>query len=552
MRFHWSWYPTIAFLFLSPACGAAGDLHIRYAEPISLQAGTNFPTSLPQSLEPDGRLSFQAYGRQFDLALESNARLARELAVRPGAPAAYRLLRGHIEGLPGSWVRLTRIGAELHGAIWDGNELYTIEPARVVNRFAVNRLAVDGAAPVVYRLSDTDASSMPLSCGATAPDGRRSALSAYQSLVGELEADPMFLGTGSGGELDIAVIADYEFYNTHNGNTEAELLARMNIVDGIFSSQLGVNVVVTQLRVFSTPSEPFTTDTGSDLLDEVARYRSNSPTLRTAGLAHLITGRDIADNMAGIAYVGTVCDSAHGVGISEGRYDLTTTALIAAHEIGHNFGATHDGEAGSPCQSTATIYLMAARINGNNTFSQCSLEHMWPMVARASCLALARVADASVADTPAMIKGTTGAVLELPVEVSSVGSAQLQDVMVAISLPAPVAVDVATVPGGSCATGAGGATCELGPIEVGGSRRVSVGIRTPSVGTFASIVSVSTPNDANAANDQRVVSLVVKSTSSSTATGDSNGNAGGGGGAIELGLLLALGAALRRCSRGRS
>ena len=545
MRFHW--FSSIALLLLLPACGAAGDLHIRYAEPISLQAGT----TSSQSLASGGRLSFQAYGRQFDLALESNARLVHVRGAEQRSSPAYELLRGRVEGLPGSWVRLTRIGAELHGAIWDGSELYTVEPARIVNRFAVNRLAVDGSAPVVYRLSDTDAASSPMSCGATVSDGRRSALSAYQSLLGELEADPTLTTTKAGGELSIAVIADYEFYDTHRTNTEAELLARMNIVDGIFSGQLGVSIVVTQLRIFTTSSEPFTTDTGSDLLDEVAHYRSSSPTLRTAGVAHLITGRDIAGNMAGIAYVGTVCETARGVGISEGRYDLTTNALIAAHEIGHNFGATHDGEAGSPCESTAPAYLMAAQINGSNTFSQCSLEHMRPTVARASCITLASVADASIADTPAVIEGTAGTAVNLPVEVSSVGSAQLNNVVVSISLPAPVAVDAVTVPGGSCATGAGGATCELGTIEVGGWRRVNVEVRALSAGTYASTVSVSTPNDTNAANDQRVISLVVDPPSPAGASGggSSSGGGTGGGGAAEVGLLLALCVALRRQAR---
>jgi hypothetical protein len=123
--------------------------------------------------------------------------------------------------------------------------------------------------------------------------------------------------------------------------------------------------------------------------------------------------------------------------------------------------------------------------------------------------------------------------------------------VVSISLPAPVAVDAVTVPGGSCATGAGGATCELGTIEVGGWRRVNVEVRAPSAGTYASTVSVSTPNDTNAANDQRVISLVVDPPSPAGASGggSSSGGGTGGGGAAEVGLLLALCVALRRQAR---
>ncbi|HKE42990.1 MAG TPA: M12 family metallo-peptidase [Steroidobacteraceae bacterium] len=539
-------------LLLSAAAGA-GDLHIRYAEPIELQAPTTPHASSLQAQIASGRLSFLAYGRQFDLALEPNSRLLGTQALARRAAAAanqsapnFQLLRGRIEGLPGSWVRLTRIGEELHGAIWDGNELYTIEPARIVNRFATDRLAVASSAPVVYRLSDSDAGSSPMSCGVEVTDQRRSALTAYHALVDELGTDATQSVT-AGSELEIAVIADYEFYVAHPANTEAELLARMNIVDGIFSGQLGIDIVVSQVKVFTTASEPFNTNKGSDLLDEVGRYRNSTPELRAAGLAHLITGRDIADNMAGIAYVGTVCDAAHGVAVSEGRYDLTTTALISAHEIGHNFGASHDAEAGSPCQGTAPTYLMAAQINGSKIFSQCSLEHMRPIAARSSCIVSTKFADASIQDTPDTIEGTAGTEVMLPVEVSSIGSAQLNDVQVSISLQAPVAVESVAVPGGNCATGAGGVTCQLGTIEARGTRRLSVALRSTSPGTFEGTVKVSTPNDTNSANDMRVISLVMNQQSSPAPAGPMvSGGSGGGGGATGVGLLIALSVALRR------
>ena len=543
MRFHW--FSSIALVPLlltsSPQAGAS-DLHIRYAEPISFQSNSASRPSI-RDLTATGRLSFQAYGRQFDLNLESNARLLGVAATQQqGYAASYQLLRGKVQGLQGSWVRITRIGEELHGAIWDGHDLYTIAPARIVNRFAVDRLAVGGSAPVVYRLSDTDSDTNPLSCGVNAPDENTVALSAYQSLLGELEADTQIAQSSAGAQLDVAVIGDYEFYSTHPQNTEAELLARMNVVDGIFSDQVGVSIRVSQVKIFTTPAEPFTTSTGADLLEQLGRYRAETPVLRTPGLVHLVTGRDIVGSMAGIAYVGTVCDASHGVGISEGQYDLTMGALIAAHEIGHNFGASHDAEAGSPCQSTPATFLMAAQINGSNTFSQCSLERMRPSVLGASCITRTRLVDASLESTPTTIEGTAGAAVSLSVEVDAVGSAPLQDVLVSISLQAPVAVESAIVPGGSCATGAGGATCELSIIEAGGSRRINVMLRSSSPGTFSSTVSVSTPNDVNATNDQRVISLIVNPAAAApTAAAGS-----GGGGATEIALMLTLFGVLRR------
>jgi hypothetical protein len=547
MRSHWlSSIAFASFLLLAGAQVDAADPHIRYAEPISLQYDSASPASV-RSLVASGRLSFQAYGRQFELELEPNERLlGKPVSGDPRASGAYQLLRGKLRGLSASWVRLTRIGEELEGAIWDGTDLYTIAPARVVNRFAVDRLRVEGSTPVVYRLSDVDADAYPMSCGVSGADEKALALPAYRSLVGELTASET-TASDTGAQLDIAVIGDYEFYTTHPVNTEAEMLARINIVDGIYSDQVGVSIHVSQVKVFTTPNEPFTTDTGADLLEQVARYRSSTPTLRAAGLAHLITGRDIAGNMAGIAYVGTVCDGSHGVGISEGRYDLTMSALIAAHEIGHNFGASHDGEPGSPCQSTPTTFLMAAQINGSNTFSECSLARIRPSVS-ASCIARAQVVDASIENTPAEVEGTAGVAVIVPVEVSAVGSAPMNDVRLFISLQAPVLIESATVPGGNCAAGAGGATCDMGTIQAGGSRRVSVFLRSAEAGTFSSTVSVSTPGDVNTANDQRVVSLIVHPSSAPTGASDWRG----GGGAAGVALLFILSAVLRRRSNALS
>ena len=544
MRFHWVSLIALVSLLASGPQAGAGDLRIRYAEPLNLQSSSAARPSI-RALTATGRLSFQAYGRQFDLDLEPNARLGGVTAAQQQDYAAsFQLLRGTVQGLTGSWVRITRIGEELHGAIWDGRDLYSIAPARIVNRFAVDRLAVGGSAPVIYRLSDTDSDTSPMSCGVNAPAEKTVALSAYQSLVGELQHTQITSG-GAGAQLDIAVIGDYEFFSTHPQNTEAELLARMNVVDGIFSGQLGVSIHVAQVKIFTTPAEPFSSDTGADLLEQVGRYRADTPALRTPGLVHLVTGRDIAGNMAGIAYIGTVCDVSHGVGVSEGQYDLTMSALIAAHEIGHNFGASHDAEAGSPCQSTPSTFLMAAQINGSNTFSQCSLGRMLPSVSGASCITRVPVVDASIENTPTTIEGTAGTAVSLPIQVNAIGSAQMNDVLVSISLQAPVAVDSATVPGGSCATGAGGVACELGTIEAGGWRRVNVMLRSPSPGTFSGTVSVSTPNDVNATNDQRVISLIVNP-ASAVPTTTTGGGGSGGGGATEIGLLLTLAAVLRR------
>ncbi len=105
---------ALYFLAFVAISAGAQTPAIRFAEPVRL------------SLK-DSTTQFDAYGRRFSLTLEDNERVLQKL---PSADRAtlqgYRLLRGSLEGAPGSWVRLTETPRGLEGAIWDGHEFYAV------------------------------------------------------------------------------------------------------------------------------------------------------------------------------------------------------------------------------------------------------------------------------------------------------------------------------------------------------------------------------------------------------------------------------------------
>ncbi len=103
----------------------------------------------------------------------------------------YRLLRGALDGQPGSWVRLTESKAGVEGAIWDGHDLYAVTTyARIADQLTTP-LAASPDQTVIYKLSDMR-DALPQDFCALEDDAVRanklSPLAQYQHMVGELQA----------------------------------------------------------------------------------------------------------------------------------------------------------------------------------------------------------------------------------------------------------------------------------------------------------------------------------------------------------------------------
>src|SRR5688572_20197671 len=283
-------------------------------------------------------------------------------------------MRGRLAGLAGSWVRIARVGNGLEGAIWDGNDLYVVTSAGAIEAALTTPLVAASSDTVLFRLSDA-INGLPKGYCAVAPEAARStsadvpALGQYKAMVAEIRTAAT---TAAVEQLRVALIADSAFENLEGSASSEVMLARLNTVDGIFSEQVGVLLVPSEVRLVPQGSDPFTQTAASDLLRQLSDYRRTNPAIRAAGLAHLLTGKDLDGNTVGIAYIDTLCDQQRGASLSSNAQFSFYTALVMAHEFGHNFGAEHDGEPGSSCATTPANFLMAPSINGSSTFSQCS------------------------------------------------------------------------------------------------------------------------------------------------------------------------------------
>ena len=205
----------------------------------------------------------------------------------------------------------------------------------------------------------------------------------FSSLV-----DPVQVNAAGVNQLDLELEGDKELYQAFGSDssaTSADMLSTINSVDTIYQRDVNVTINVSSQTVYTDNTQPYTATDASDLLVQI---KDNS-TSGSQDLTHLITGKDVCgvidggpcnSGVAGLAYVGVVCaSSTFNAGLSERVNSATLSAVLTAHEIGHNFDGSHPGSSEgnimdatvspttSQSFSTRSINEINAHIAANNS-----------------------------------------------------------------------------------------------------------------------------------------------------------------------------------------
>lgn len=501
-----------AFSFAAVASSSfaaeADDSQILYFEPLRL--GTSPATQ--QKSQQSRELQFDAYGRRFEVSLQTNEKLSPLLQSKIGI-APLELYKGQINGVAGSWARIAFADGQPRGMLWDGSELYVIEPVVNLSDSLPANVSVSADTIAIFRLKDVLMKPGAASCGTDADAvGIKKGSESYGSLLNELKGSPAIMqAAGASRRLELSALGDMLFVNRYSteAKARAEILIRLNNVDGIYSRELGVEIQVPSVDLGDSLSE---TTSASSLLDELGALRKRSPNLYSRGLTHLFTGRDLDGTTVGIAYLDSLCNQRYGAGLTEASNRSSwTESLIAAHEIGHNFGAPHDGEANTACASTPTgQYLMSPSINGNDDFSQCSLDAIQPRVASASCITALPAADIAVEPDFGVLRHPVGRNFDWNVTVSNVGGLTTMNARAEILMPPVLTVEEAFVVGGSCISGAGVITCTLGDIAGGSSTAINLILRSDVVGTNDIAIRTSASNETRTSNNNGSATIEIE------------------------------------------
>lgn len=301
------------------------------------------------------------------LLLTPNASLQAQAArfvPAKGRPQHW-LYQGVIADQPESWARLSLIEGRWNGAIWDGEEMWSLAAASELPDLArAAKVPADGH--VVYRGSDAWGRIDLGDDARTPPEQLR--------LSGTARAAS---GAAKGGvfpyNLGLSIVLDTEFQSLH-GDEAARAIAIVNIVDGYYERTTDTSVYLNELKELPAGNAGMTGQNTNDLLDQLEDYVQTPAAPAFHAATHLLTGKNAVSG--GLAYVGSICLPQFGIGVSAGKHDQATTAALLAHELGHNYGADHDGQPGPGQSCPLSGFVMQPTViigNPPDDFSTCSI-----------------------------------------------------------------------------------------------------------------------------------------------------------------------------------
>jgi hypothetical protein len=265
--------------------------------------------------------------------------------------------KGRVSGKENSNVRINLSAENIEGYIVSDGETFYLESAK---KFAKSATAND---VVVFRSQDLvkpETFDCPLDVVTKISRGK-------DFLQSQITPNVLSVRV-----LELATEADFDFVNSMGGSNQAdsEILSTLNMVEGVYEQELGLTIDVVYQHTWTT-ADPYPNSGASAILATFKNYWNANFTEISRDTAHIWTAKSNSLNQ-GLSYLNVICNSPQSAYGLSGKLDmLPTKYILTAHEIGHNFAATHVGNFTLTPTDPCDLKAMNATLSNITDFTFC-------------------------------------------------------------------------------------------------------------------------------------------------------------------------------------
>lgn len=155
--------------------------------------------------------------------------------------------------------------------------------------------------------------------------------------------------------MEVAVDADFEFFQTFGGNTNTRINGYFNSIRGLYETTFDLDIVLVNTHIWTTVADPYVSFDGATINNEIENTWSTTFGSVNRDIVCHFTGKDLGALLGRANAIGNLCDGDPNNFTS----NHPTAYKTLAHEIGHNLNGLHptSGCTGSSipvmCQGTS-------------------------------------------------------------------------------------------------------------------------------------------------------------------------------------------------------